>query len=314
MPNPPTPASNGSYIDLTSAPGSDMNFDDLFPVEDSNLGAPQAQTGTTPQATEPQAPLAPPVPPEFFITAGNTKYKTSDDAVKGIQHKDTLIERYRSFLTEKGVNPDTLQNAQPPQAAPQVASPVDPSVRTPYLNHGEKLFDDMSAAIQRGDKKGYAELLRTYNQEIMAEQFAPVAPLISEVARQRAVRQVTLEAPDFANFITSENYGQTLDSLPRLKEAINIAENNFSASDSLSELYKIAFFVSQGLRKPEVVVPVAQTPIQPVAVNPQTSRPTSTPSAMTPPMPSAPADMRTSLGRQTLIREAEARGIKDYIF
>lgn len=312
MPNPSTPTSpNGSYVDLGQAPGADMNFDELFPVEDQNLGAPQSPQGTTPPTPEAQPPVA--QQPDFFIKAGSTVYKTSEDAVQGIRHKDTLIAQYRKFLADKGVNPDTLQ-ANQVQAPPQVAQPVDQSPQS-YINHEDTLFDDLASAISRGDKKGYGKLLAKYNNELMTEQFAPVAPLISEVARQRAVRQVTMEAPEFASFVTSENYGSTLDSLPRLKEAINVAENNFAASDSLGELYKIAYLAYQGSRKPaEQVVPATQAQPVVAAQNQQTFRPTQTPSAMTPPMPSSPADLRTSAGRQTLIREAEARGIKDMIF
>lgn len=312
MPQPSTPTANGSYVDLNAAPGADMNFDDLFPAEDSNLSASQTPTGTTPPVA-PQATPVNPAAPEVFIRAGSTVYRTPEDAVTGIQHKDTLIDKYRRFLTEKGVNPDTLQSSQP-QAPVQPAPPAEaPST---YLGHEEALFDDLSAAISRGDKKGYGRLLATYNQQLMTEQFAPVAPLISEVARQRSVRQVSLEAPGFSEFQSSAAYPATLDSLPRLKEAIQIAETNFSASDSLSELYKIAYLAFQGQRQPSA--PVVPTPtVQPVAVAPniqQPFRPTSTPSAMTPPQPSAPADMRTSAGRQTLIRDLEARGIKDYSF
>lgn len=311
MPQPSTPTTHGSYVDMGQAPGADTSFDELFPVEDQNLGAPQVPTGTTPQAAEPQA--QPVVnQPNHFLKAGKTVYNTAEDAVTGIQHKDTLIDRYRSFLATQGVNPDTLQPNQA-QVQAQPAPVIDPS--RGYINHEDTLFDDLATAIQRGDKKGYGKLLAKYNQELMTEQFAPVAPLISEVARQRAVRQVTMEAPEFASFVTSENYGSTLDSLPRLKEAINVAENNFAASDSLGELYKIAYLAYQGSRKPaEPVVPAIQAQPVVAAQTQPTFRPTQTPSAMTPPMPSSPADMRTSAGRQTLIREAEARGIKDMIF
>lgn len=289
----PTNTTPGTSIDMSGAPGADISFDDLFPVEPQSTG-PQSQPGTTPPV-QPQAPVAAPPAPEFFLKGTKSVYKTPEDAIKGLDTKDDLIERYRSFLSTQGVDPNTLQPTKKPE--PQ-AQPVNPD---------EKLFDDLSGAVGRGDKRGYAEVLRNY----MAEQFAPVAPLMSEVARQRAVRQVSQEVPEFTSFISGDDYKQTLESLPRLKQAIEAAEGNLSMADSLGELYKITYLAAQGRRKPE---PVVAAPVAAPVQSTPAARPTTSPSTMTPPQPSAPLDMRTSEGRKALIRDLEARGILDRQF
>lgn len=287
MPNP----NSSGQMDFHDAPGADMSFDDLFPSE-ADTAVVQPAAPETPPAEKPQAPA-----PDFFIKAGRTVYKTQADAEEGISHKDTLIDKYRSFLATQGVDPDTLQTVPP--------KPTEPPSPYTYLGNDKKLYTDLAAAADRRDPEAYARTLRQYNSEVLASEFAPIAPLISEVARQRAIRQVSSEVPEFTNFVASEDYRQTLETLPRLKEAISHAENDFRGADSLGELYKIAYLASQGRRKPEPVVAVP---------NPTPTRPTTSPSTMTPPTPTTPPNMRTSEGRKTLIRDLEARGVLDRTF
>lgn len=289
---------------MDAAPGADINFDNLFPIEDENMVRPQAPSGT-PAASAPQA-------PSEYLKAGTSVYKTREEAEQGLAHKDALVNKYRSYLQTNGIDPNTFQPV--PGSRPQApTSQTPPAEIDSYMNNEDALFDRLSAAAVKGDKKGYVGLLRKYNEELLQSQFAPVAPLISEVARQRAARQVSSEIRDFSNFQTSDDYNRTLDSLPRLKQAIEYAENNFSAADSLGELYKIAYLVRQGTNRPAEVTPVVQAPVQSTMPSaPQ--RPTLTSSTMSVPAPSTPANIATSDGRKTLIRDAEARGIADMVF
>jgi hypothetical protein len=306
MPDNPTqaPGQNGSYINMSRAPGADLSFDDLFPVEPENVSAaPQAPQGTTPPA--PAAPSAPYLKSED----GRIVYNTSEDAIKGIAHKDALVERYRTYLSSQGIDPNTLQSSRPEPQAP--APTTTTNSQYTYLDHEDKLFDELSAAATKGDKKAYGQLLRTYNREILNQEFAPIAPLIAEVARQRAVRQVSSEAPEFSTFQSSDRYRDTLDKLPKLKQAIELAENDLNMADSLGELYRITYLVSQGMNKPEVVVPAA-APAAPVQNPPRPT--TMQPTSMAPPQPGVAPDLRTSEGRKSLIRDMEARGIGDLRF
>ena len=303
MPDQHTPGRN---VDLSTAPGGDINFDDLFPVEAESLVVtpPQAAPGTNPPAAAPQAPA-----PEFFLKGSKTVYKTAEDAINGINTKDELIENYRNFLKTKGINPDTLESVQEPQApaaSPQNNSPYK------YLNNEQKLFDDL-ARLARTDPAAWGRTLREYNQEVVAAQVAPVIPLLAEVSRQRAVRQVSQEVSDFNSFMGSSSYNEALEKVPLLKQAIQNAENNFEMSETLPQLYQLAYLTAQGLRKPEPVAAPAPVAVAPTPQHPV--RPTTVaPSSLTPPTPAAPPDLRTSAGRKALIQDLEARGVLDRSF
>lgn len=299
----PTPQTS-----LTAAPGAELSFDELFPLDGENIGAPQVPQGTVPSAPPvTPAPVAAPPAPEFFIKAGSTVYKSQEDAVKGIEHKDTLIGRYREYLQTKGINPDTLQSAQP---EPQVPA-VDQSPYT-YLNNGKKLHADLADAMSKGDTNRWEEILRKHNEEQMQATYAPIAPYITEMARMRAVREVGTEVPNFGTFVDSDEYKQTLDNLPRLKQAIETAQSNFQMADSLGELYKIAYLATQGSRPAAPVVTAA--PAAAPVVQTQPMRPTMAASTMVPPQPTSPADLTTQAGRQQYLKDVELRGIKDVRF
>lgn len=298
--NQPSNTPTDGKVNLAAAPGADINFDDLFPVEPENLGALQAApAGTNP----PQTPQA----PEYVIKSDDGKivYKTADEAINGIRHKDELVERYRTYLQSQGVDPNTLQKQPEPQAQPSNGP------QHKYIGQEDKLFDALSSAVASRDKKAYASALREYNEEVMNQNFAPVAPYIAEVARQKAVREVSKEAPEFVAFQNSAAWQETLNNLPKLKQAIEYSEQDFTAASSLSELYKIAYLVSKGMRpEPVVTQPVPQAQPTPAPV----ARPTLGVSTMTPPQPSAPPSMATREGRQALIADLQSRNIMDQKF
>lgn len=290
-PNQVSPGANGNHLNFSDAPSGDIPFDSLFPNEEVN-GAPQTPPAGTPPPTPPQA--------EFFLKAGNSVYKTAEDAANGVQHKDTLIGKYRSYLSEQGIDPDTLQT-KPKPAAPTQDDPYT------YLNKGSKYFDDLSAAVSKRDPLEYERVQRTYNQEIMQAQFGSLGPLISDVAQQRAARKVSGEAKDFNEFLYSDSYKDVRQSIPLLDSAIKNAEANYNFADQLPDLYRMAYMIHQGKSRSEVTTPV---------VNPPTSRPTTSPSTMTPPVPSGPTTnwAQNTTERKQLIKDMESRGIKDMQF
>lgn len=299
------PGANGARIDLSKAPGSEINFDDLFPVDSANLSTPQTSTGTTPPEQ------AQPVN-EWYLKSpdGKIVYRTPEDAINGISHKDALIAKNRAFLESQGFDPDSFQQVRQPER-PQ-AQPQTPPTGPKYLNHGKQYYNDLSDAVTRGDADAYERVQRQYQFELIQNEFGPAVPLLNEVARNRAVRRVSEELPDFGNFVSSAEYRQTIDSLPRLKGAIDAAENNLQMADSLDELYKLAYLANQGSRRKTEPV-VAQT--APVQTQPP-QRATMSSSALTPPSPGVNTRNWSTdrASRQQLIKDYEARGIQDVPF
>lgn len=307
MPDPNTPgAPNGSTtVDLRNAPGADINLDDLFPIEPESLSA------TTPQGTTPPSAPQTPSAADFFLKAGKSVYKTSEDAARGVEHKDTLIDRYRSYLATKGIDPDTLQEKPKPEVR-------DPNSQFTYLDDPNRYYKDLSDAAGKNDAVSWAKVQRQYNTELMAQEFQGLAPLIGEVSRQRAIRKVSEEAPDFGQFLGSEDYTSTLDRQPLLKRAIESAEANFQQADQLPELYQLAYLTSQGRKVRTTSAPVT---VNPVIQNPPAARPTMASGTLTPPPPQVggpqghnpEAQLRSvagsKAGLQQLIKDMEARGI-----
>jgi len=282
---------------MDDAPGADSSFDELFPPEGSESAAPpQAQ----PQET------TPPEPPQAntpFLQAGKSVYLTPEDAAKGVAHKDELIDRYRTFLAEQGFDPNTFQPKA--SAQPQAPPKVEQSPYT-YFGNGQKLYDDLAQAVASKDPVRYERVMQQYQTESFNAHLAPVAPLISEVARNRAIREVSHELPEFAKFADSQDFYSTVDKLPVLKTGIAACEQNITvpgAAEQLRELYKLAYLVNQGLRGS---VPV-QTPPAPIPP----ARPTTLPSTMTPPAPGVPTQnwATNREARKQLIKDAEARGL-----
>lgn len=293
-PNQQSPGYNGARLDFQDAPTGDTQWDDLFVPEGPQSAQPPAPPAAQPQA---QQPPAPPAEPQVFLKAGQTVYKTAEDAARGVEHKDNLIARYREYLAQQQVDPDTLER-KPADPAPQEQN------RFKYLNNGKQLFKDLSNAATKGDPEAYERTLREYNSEVLNSAFEPIAPLISEVARQRAVRETSTELSDLGSFLSSPAYGETIDKLPVLKDAIKYAESDYRMASKLGDLYKTAYLVHKGLQP-------AQAQPQAAPTAPPAARPTSAPSALTPPAPGV--DTRSwatsQEARKQLIRDKEAGGL-----
>src|SRR5258707_14046376 len=105
MPDNVSSGYNTGRIDLSAAPGADLDWDQLFPnPEVQSASQPQTASNGTNQQQQPQANQTQP-----FLKSGETVYNTVDDAIQGTAHKDQLIARYLGFLAEQGVDPNTLQ-------------------------------------------------------------------------------------------------------------------------------------------------------------------------------------------------------------
>lgn len=289
------------YVPMADAPGADINFDDLFPPEGFQA-EPQAHVEQTP----PQQPQAPSNEP--FLKAGESVYLTAEDAAKGVQHKDELINRYRTFLKDSGVDPNTFQRTAP---EPQAQQPKPQEQQSPYqyYGNGKKFYESVAKAVDSRNPDEFERIQREYTREAINAELAAYVPIMGEVTRQRAVRQVSQEIPDFNNFINSEDFRKVQDKLPSLKQAIQLAETNPQAADYLREYFQMAYFINKGINAGSTQPQAAPQPVAPAT--PPTVRPTLTQSNLTPPSPTTSPNVDwTRMNQQELrqfIKDREAR-------
>jgi len=259
-PNSVSPGYNSGHVDLSAAPGADQDWDSLFPNPElqSALSSQATNPGTNPQQ-QPQATQNQP-----FLKAGETVYNTAEDAAKGVAHKDSEIAKYRSFLKQNGIDPNTMQRT----AAQSQAEPQHQSTTT-------RFFDKVAEAASKGDKDGY----ETAMKEFFTGLIDPWRPTLAEMNRFKAYQQVSRELTGFKEFYDNGSYQQTLEKNPLLKDMNQIGENDPVAAQRLPEVYRMAYFNFKGTQ------PVSQEPTNATPQNNPTvrSQPTLQPSALTPP-------------------------------
>jgi len=165
---------------------------------------------------------------------------------------------------------------------------IQPQIRTtepvrnfPYKYYGNpNFFDDVAAAADARDKVKYEELMRAYNQEAIQATLEPWRATLAETSRNRAIRQASVEVPDFAKFIDGPGYKKVLDSFPLYKEMVQIGENDPVAAQRLPEVYKSMYLIYQGMNQGQAQPQVNGT----TQVNPTVQqRPTLQSSSLTPP-------------------------------
>jgi hypothetical protein len=278
-------------LNFDDAPGGDLNLDDIFgdsqpstTMEPQQKEPPEPAPETTPQSTEP-----------VIKTKTGTVYKTMDDAVQGIEHKDTLIAQLREQVRQ--------QTGTDPLAARKPAPTTQPTGPKSYIEDQEQYFEDIADAVSKKDTKAYMAT----QQKLIWDSLGPLAPTITSLAKANAERVVVQEVPDFKDFLNSEQFSQLGQTSPLLAEAIRTAEMNPQAANQLPELYKVAYYSSQGRRVPELLQSArAEAP-------PIPPRPTVHSTSLTPPpnsgAPQVQPGMDTKDGRQALIKQMEDRGI-----
>ena len=305
MASPNGPATG---FDFTDAPGGDISLDDLFPSPEGNSSAETpAELAGQPQSAQP----TPPAPEDFLRSPdGKIVYKSADDALRGMAEKDRVIEQLRQeFIAREGYDPISRRrvNSQQPQSQPQ----SEPQLPQSYLQNPMKFYQDQVDAVKANDAAKYTQT----QLKLVEEYLAPLAPLVADLARSRALQSVENVAPDAKSFVGSQEYQKVLDSKPALSRAIQAAEQNFQFYGDLPELYSLAWEAHQTSRLPELLR--AQQPNQgSVVPNTPPARPTTTStSTLTPPtQPAAPKDFRTHEGRMSIIREAEGRGVDKVVW
>jgi hypothetical protein len=304
MPDNITPAPAPTPVDT----GLDIPFSQLFG------GGPQDVTPTTSAPITPDTPQVPPtsdpapaqqvdqqtpapntsqsLPQAFELkTKTGTVYKSVEDAVTGIEHKDTLISQLRQFAIERtGVDPLTgqpvqpqppLQQFQPQMQQPQQMQPQPQGQQQQpqaYLSNPQQYFQDLYKAYADNDPQAYFATQQKLIEEKMHSEYAPYIGMLMEQTKTNAVTKVSNEVKDFGNFYNSNSYKETLQKFPALANAITVSENNAQYVHQLGDLYKMVHQLHQAATLPELIrqQQAAIPPQQPV-------RPTTQPTAITPP-------------------------------
>jgi hypothetical protein len=276
-------------INFDDAPGGDLSLDDIF---GDSQGSPTTvnQTSSEPQST----PVDTNLPAEPVIkTKTGTVYKSIEDAVSGIEHKDALIASLREQVrVNTGQDPLSQRRPDPVQSGPKS-----------YLEDQGQYFEDIADAVSKKDTAAYMKA----QQKLIWDNLGPLAPTITALSKANAERVVSSEIPEFAGFLNSEQYQTITQHSPLLADAIRTAESNPAAGSQLTELYRVAYLASQGSRVPELVRSARQEPSQ------VQSRPTVHSTPVPPPavtgIPVIAPSLETREGRKALIEQAEARGI-----
>lgn len=287
MPEPTVPMS----FDFSDAPDGGLSLDDIFIPSDSAAPNPNTtQVVTQPQESQDTE--------TFLKTSTGTVYKTADEAVKGIEHKDALISELRQKLSEtNGVDP--LRKRTPEVETPGAIN---------YVENPKKYFEDLNEAAAQKGPDTEARIMAV-QAKFVRDNLAPYAGILSNAVKAQAVEQVSSTIPEFNKFLGSEDYSKTLEQYPLLKSSIAISEAHPERSGDLGQLYRMAYEVSNGRNLPKIVE-AQRTQIAP----PQT-RPTVSSTPQTPPVERATQPtLNTSAGRKSLIADQEARGIDNLRF
>lgn len=285
MPEPTVPMS----FDFSDAPDGGLSLDDIFVPGDNPTSDPNTTHAVTPPQAEPET---------FLKTSTGTVYKTADDAVKGIEHKDALILELRQKLSEtNGVDPLRKRT-------PEVETPGEIN----YVSNPKKYFEDLNAAAAEKGPDTEAKILAVQSK-FVRDNLAPYAGILSNAVKAQAVEQVSSTIPEFNKFLVSEDYSKTLEQYPLLKSSIALSEAHPERSGDLGQLYRMAYEVSNGRNLPRIVeASRSQTVTAP-------TRPTVSSTTPAPPVErTAQPTLNTSAGRKSLIADQEARGIDNLRF
>lgn len=283
----PEPTVIPQSFDFYDAPGGEATLDQIFIPSDNPSPNPN-----TPVVNEPQNPSSEP----FLKTSTGSVYKSADEAVKGIEHKDALILELRQKLSEQnGVDPLRKRT-------PEVEDPA----LTSYLENPKKYFSDLNDAAKTGDE---AKILAVQSRFVQ-ENLAPYAGILSNAVKSQAREQVSATIPEFNTYLGSDDYKTTLDNYPLLKRSIEISESNPQQSGDLGQLYRMAYTLSNGRNLPQIVE-ANRAQAQP------TTRPTvssTQPTPVTNGQRLAQPAMTSTDGRKAIIAQQEAQGVDNLRF
>lgn len=295
----------GGVVQLNQAPAGldDATFDSLFPAEPASVTvAPaqqtQAQPGAQPtQTSQTQQPVATtPQSQDFFLKGNDSVYKTSEEAIKGINEKDIQIKTLRQrYALTTGIDPITGQPV----------GQMSPQQESSYVDNPTKYLEDLYTAAKGGRPEDY----RDVQTKFIFDSVSPLRPLLQKLAKDQAASEAGVEIKGMPEFIGSPNYQKALDNNPELKQAISVGEQDHRFHSRLPGLYKLAYLTAQGMQLPELLKAQAtqsQTTAQPTQPVRTTVQPTTTSRSTT---QTASPSFKTVEGIKAIIADAEARGV-----
>lgn len=300
-------------------PVGDEDFDSLFNrvggdgenLADSNaIPADQTTASAEPAA----APKATPEPSKFELkTSTGTLYKSLDDAVKGVEQKDQLINQLRSMVAAvTGEDPLSKAGIKPGQTtAPQ--KPVS------YLQDRRRFAQDLTKAAELGQRDDswdpYGNVLGQYIYEIVQSAVGPYMPVVQSVGKQQAMSAVAKDNPAFQEFYNSTEYHKVLEERPKLAGFIQFAEAQPTMQEELKELYESVWDHSQAKKLPELALQRQQPNPTPRMPSQVVSRPSlRVPDHGQTIAHTAKPSLSTPEGRKAIIEEAERKGLADVQF
>lgn len=293
----------GGVVQLDNSPANldDATFDSLFPATTSPAIATVQQPPAKPdQSQQPPVVQQPPVQGDFFLKGDRSVYKTAEEATRGINEKDAVIEQMRQrYALVTGVDPIT---GKPVGVNGQPQAEVD------FYQQPDQYLD----ALYNAAKKGGPEAYRDVQAKFLFDALKPLQPVIQKAAKDQAVETFTAEVPTAKGFVGSPAYTKALELNPQLNEAITISGQDQRFHSRLPGLYKLAYLTAQGMQLPELLQAQAsqtQTPTQQVR---QTApvRTTVQPMTSSVPMTVTPPSFKTIDGIKAVIRDMEAKGVK----
>lgn len=167
------------------------------------------------------------------------------------------------------------------------------------------------AAANAGNAEAYANTLAQFQMELLS----PYAPLLADVARERATRSAESANKGVREFIGFPRVLGSLGATPALRQAIEVAEADPQYAGYLEQYYKTAYLASLGARMLQIVEAAKATPA------PQNPRPTLASSTPTPPAePGGPTfrsandALKSPEGRKLIIEQFEKSGAADKVW
>ena len=294
----------GGVVQLGQSPAGldDATFDSLFPAEPSQAIQPAQQVAATQETQQTQQPVTQQTQNGFFLQGDKSVYKTAEDATRGINEKDAVIEQLRQrYALTTGIDPIT---GKPVGFNGPTQEAVD------YSLQPDKYLDDLYNAAKKGGPEAY----RDVQSKFIFDTVKPLQPILQKAARDQAVETLTLEIPGAKSFVGTPNYTKALENNPELKQAITIGETDHRFHSRLPGLYKLAYLTAQGMQLPELLVAQAtKTQTTPQTQQTQTT-PVRTTVQATNLSPSTTQAARPSFknieGIRAVIADMEGKGVK----
>jgi cell division septation protein DedD len=284
----------GGTVQLNDSPGGldDATFDSLFPAESTSQIV--TQTVQQPVTAKPETQQPSTSQPEFFLKGERSVYKSSEDATRGLNEKDALIEQLRQrYALTTGIDPIT--------GKPVVLNGT-PQGATDYSTQPDLYLNDLYEAAKKGGPEAY----RDVQQKFIMDTVKPLQPILFKAAKDQALETLATELPAAKGFIGTPNYNKALETNPSLKQAISTSEADYRFHHQLPGLYKLAYLTSQGQQLPELLKAQAtqttQTTQQPVRTTVQSTTPS-------PASSTAQPSFKTIEGIKSVIKDMEGKGV-----